>query len=804
MVANSVWTLASLLSLAHGAEVSAFQLPWVAGISHAGENLFSCSGSLIGGQWVLTSADCQVEAGDTIHLNRHDMYNFAEAGAEKVAITDVVRHPKFDNTTLSHNFALLRVCSGFSTTPVQMSNNTADLVSAMIAGWGTASSDGVTLSKKMHSAKASTLPLGKCDTGLTDSSICAQISDSYACPEAKGTPLFVDGVLMGLTQSGPKDCNGPRVFSRVDSALEWIETTMKIAKPCEGPPRKLQAVKCSNHPSCGACAGEQADGSFCYWCASSQTCYHEQEWLDDEICKIFSTQRSECGLSATDGTNTAPMGTNTPDSDDTPVDGASPFCGSFSSCGECAGQTYNDGAGAASCFWCGEQNSCISTSQWEAGTACSMVAFSNRDCKIEDQCAWASTCGDCMQSGYTDFFGAYEACAWCGSSCVSESRAGPSCPNPQKVCMPAGGSAKTCSQLGWTVAPGSELCGESEINGQCSHLLSYNLAKLWCQEAGARLCTSSELSANVAAFTGCKLDNDASWTSDVCANGHISQAGASAHLDEFPPACDADKTKRLARCCADEPGGAALPSPVPRKSCSTLGWDTAPGSPLVCAQSVVNGMCIHQADFLTAQTSCMSLGARLCTVTELEDNEAKGTGCKLDDEEVWSSSACSNGAYTTAGSYSGSERTCEALTSKRAVRCCSDIDLVPGIVIYRHTCEDLGWAVQPSGKCAESNVNGRCSPRAAWGVAKDTCTDVGARVCTDEELEAGIGGGSGCKLDEERVWSFTKCADGFISMAGHPKYLGDTPKQCTPATTNLPVRCCADSSKPALGYRPDN
>ena len=68
---------------------------------------------------------------------------------------------------------------------------------------------------------------------------------------------------------------------------------------------------------------------------------------------------------------------------------------------------------------------------------------------------------------------------------------------------------------------------------------------------------------------------------------------------------------------------------------------TAFGSASVCAEtdelSVDTGerTCISDVSYTEAQQTCMGVGARLCSLEELLDNEAYGTGCDFDHARVW-------------------------------------------------------------------------------------------------------------------------------------------------------------------------
>jgi hypothetical protein len=75
----------------------------------------------------------------------------------------------------------------------------------------------------------------------------------------------------------------------------------------------------------------------------------------------------------------------------------------------------------------------------------------------------------------------------------------------------------------------------------------------------------------------------------------------------------------------------SMPSSIVVKSASTcedLGWDNAMtyGSSLVCGESELPNdlKCQGYRTWLQAHNLCMSIGARLCTASELEDDETKG------------------------------------------------------------------------------------------------------------------------------------------------------------------------------------
>jgi subtilisin family serine protease len=130
--------------------------------------------------------------------------------------------------------------------------------------------------------------------------------------------------------------------------------------------------------------------------------------------------------------------------------------------------------------------------------------------------------------------------------------------------------------------------------------------------------------------------------------------------------------------------------PIGRKSCEELRWSFKVNSGRffrVCGESNVP-QCFRDQTWEDAKSICEAQGARLCTVDELEADVTRGTGCSWDASSVWSSSPCSGGYYTTAGSSQyrrQSPRTCHEVVEssmfgtahwrrqrKQTVRCCAD------------------------------------------------------------------------------------------------------------------------------------
>ena len=82
--------------------------------------------------------------------------------------------------------------------------------------------------------------------------------------------------------------------------------------------------------------------------------------------------------------------------------------------------------------------------------------------------------------------------------------------------------------------------------------------------------------------------------------------------------------------------------PGEQLDCDGLGWDAdAAGRTNVCGSSVLIGvpgsddMCVRESTFQKANSLCLELGARLCTVPELGRGEGQPGACGYDSAFAW-------------------------------------------------------------------------------------------------------------------------------------------------------------------------
>ena len=107
-------------------------------------------------------------------------------------------------------------------------------------------------------------------------------------------------------------------------------------------------------------------------------------------------------------------------------------------------------------------------------------------------------------------------------------------------------------------------------------------------------------------------------------------------------------------------------------------------------------------------------------------------------EQVWSSTPCTGGFMALKNARPSSAK-CLHTSTRLGARCCADQpnkQLIPGTPL---PCEILGWTVGRSNACGASKVRGVCPQSVIYTSAAAICQGAYARVCTAEELEAGMG-----------------------------------------------------------------
>ena len=245
-------------------------------------------------------------------------------------------------------------------------------------------------------------------------------------------------------------------------------------------------------------------------------------------------------------------------------------------------------------------------------------------------------------------------------------------------------------------------------------------------------------------------------------------------------------------------------SPAPlaaAATCKGLGWDVKQGQSS-CGASKVGGTCHKKAKGVArAQEICQAAGARLCSVEELQDGVAAGTGCRLDASYVWTSTPCADGPGYIVVDGAPSDRAPKCKRSRNAkagVRCCAasgppaapaEAHVAPSPPAPAPATATVSGVSKLAGKCYNKGTT-------AFDKADSKCSAHGARLCSIDELRSDMAADTGCGLDNKFVWTRESCgADSFLVADG--SNTGRAPECRKVSTQTASVRCCLDGDAPA-------
>ncbi|XP_043188696.1 trypsin II-P29-like [Amphibalanus amphitrite] len=234
-----------------GVPTEEHEYPWQAGVVYTGSNRTWCGGSLINSRYVLTAAHCVASAEPhriEVLLGDH-WIGQPDAGELRFSVERITVHPNYTSFTGGDDFALLRLASAVPIS-AEMSPVCLPPADETFAGMNaTATGFGRTASNESQSLvlREVQLPIwspaqcaGHLATLDTTSMVCAGgVAGQATCSGDSGGPLVAElagrFTLVGATSFGYVPCGlrgYPSVYSRVTSALTWIENTTADASLC--------------------------------------------------------------------------------------------------------------------------------------------------------------------------------------------------------------------------------------------------------------------------------------------------------------------------------------------------------------------------------------------------------------------------------------------------------------------------------------------------------------------------------------------------------------------------------------------
>ncbi|XP_015436832.1 PREDICTED: venom protease-like [Dufourea novaeangliae] len=269
----------------NGVEAQSKEFPYVValGFNNTEEDgpsiVYSCGGSLISTEHVLTAAHCVRNAKNLVPIEvRVGDEDLSSTGGsvQRIPISDIIIHPKYRIRTVYNDVAILKlkkkvelsntvkpIClQTRSLNTINMTSNT----SLVVLGWGATSLDSEGSNRLMRTPSLSIVGIKECNksysgfsisrltNGIDDNMICVIDSDSNrlsdSCLGDSGGPLVMlaesgDSVI-GITAFG-SSCGStiPSIYMAVHRYLDWIEEHVWPSVNNEPKPRESDVFKWS-------------------------------------------------------------------------------------------------------------------------------------------------------------------------------------------------------------------------------------------------------------------------------------------------------------------------------------------------------------------------------------------------------------------------------------------------------------------------------------------------------------------------------------------------------------------------------
>lgn len=229
---------------------------------------WTCSGSLIAPDVILTAAHC-VERIPKMgaQIGREDLGDAKENLSRKTKekrVRKIRKHPRYDEGLIENDVALLFFSSSFKGyDPVLLNTDNAVPSSGQnltVAGWGATEIGGELSDEKLEAVVTVDEECGA-DRNITSDSFCATSSVSGPCSGDSGGPIISKGtasttdVVLGVVSYGigcKKDSNEvyPGVYARVadPDISSWIRE--EVCKRSRRPPGSFDCVQVEEDDEC--------------------------------------------------------------------------------------------------------------------------------------------------------------------------------------------------------------------------------------------------------------------------------------------------------------------------------------------------------------------------------------------------------------------------------------------------------------------------------------------------------------------------------------------------------------------------
>jgi secreted trypsin-like serine protease len=255
-----------------GTPASEDTFPWLAFIVYksGGESLFSCTGTVVAPNVVLTAGHCaeSVETGEVHEPSSYTVITgnvqWTASARQVSSVSRVIVYPGFDRGTLSGDAALLVLSTPTTAPPITLASATSDPpilkagTAGIVAGWGKSTPEQQTTTERLQWADTVVQQTAYCERDAkpfdSEDELCAIDApgdEAGICFGDSGAPLFArnptgSGVVELALAShlyGQCSTTRPAVYTRADLIAPWVGEWIAAVAPALAPVPALQPLK---------------------------------------------------------------------------------------------------------------------------------------------------------------------------------------------------------------------------------------------------------------------------------------------------------------------------------------------------------------------------------------------------------------------------------------------------------------------------------------------------------------------------------------------------------------------------------
>ncbi len=213
----------------------------------------NCGGSIVSKTHIVTAAHCFAHVRNTSQLGVRAGSTYHAHGGQLLNVSDYHLHPRYNETTISHDVAVIKLSKplelGPAVAPIRLASANAGYPETgtitNVTGWGTVEANTTSLPDTLQALESPVADRDECIErwrqfqgpegsafNVTDTMFClGSFKDGEtACHGDSGGPVAIDGTLVGIVSWGDRFCRSdyyPSVYSSISVLRGWIDSQLR-------------------------------------------------------------------------------------------------------------------------------------------------------------------------------------------------------------------------------------------------------------------------------------------------------------------------------------------------------------------------------------------------------------------------------------------------------------------------------------------------------------------------------------------------------------------------------------------------